>query len=115
MTDAIIYHMCRAEEWRAALPSGSYPGSSQDRDDGFIHFSTASQIRESAAKHRAGQDGLLLLTVNAEALGDVLKWEESRGGALFPHLYSDLPVGAAIRVDPLPLGQDGLHVFPDHV
>jgi uncharacterized protein (DUF952 family) len=115
MTDAIIYHMCRAEEWRAALPSGSYPGSSQDRDDGFIHFSTASQIRESAAKHRAGQDGLLLLTVNAEALGDVLKWEESRGGALFPHLYGDLPVGAAIRVDPLPLGQDGLHVFPDHV
>jgi len=115
MTDAIIYHMCRAEEWRAALPSGSYPGSSQDRDDEFIHFSTASQIRESAAKHRAGQDGLLLLTVNAEALGDVLKWEESRGGALFPHLYGDLPVGAAIRVDPLPLGQDGLHVFPDHV
>lgn len=115
MTDAIIYHMCRAEEWRAALPSGSYPGSSQDRDDGFIHFSTASQIRESAAKHRAGQDGLLLLTVNAAALGDVLKWEESRGGALFPHLYGDLPVGAAIRVDPLPLGQDGLHVFPDHV
>ena len=90
MTDAIIYHMCRAEEWRAALPSGSYPGSSQDRDDGFIHFSTASQIRESAAKHRAGQDGLLLLTVNAEALGDVLKWEESRGGALFPHLYAPL-------------------------
>jgi uncharacterized protein (DUF952 family) len=115
MTDPIIYHMCRAEEWDAAQESGRYPGSSQDVADGFIHFSTAAQIVESAAKHRAGQTGLLLLTVDADKLGAALKWEPSRGGQLFPHLYGELPVGAAIRVDPLPLGDDGRHVFPEHV
>lgn len=109
----LIYHMCKQEEWEAAQSAGAYGGSSQDRADGFIHFSTAEQIVESAAKHRAGQDGLLLLTVDAEALGDLLKWEESRGGALFPHVYGDLPVSAAVKVDPLPLGPDGMHVFPN--
>lgn len=110
---AIIYHMCRAEEWQAAQETGLYPGSSQDRADGFIHFSTAAQVKESAAKHRAGQDGLLLLAVDAHALGDALKWETSRGGQLFPHLYGPLPVGAVVAVDPLLLGADGLHLFPE--
>ena len=109
----LIYHMCKREEWQAAEASGAYGGSSQDRADGFLHFSTAEQIVESAARHRAGQDGLLLLCVDADALGAALKWEESRGGALFPHLYGDLPVTAAIRVDELPLGPDGKHIFPD--
>ena len=109
---AIIYHMCRAEEWQAAQASGLYPGSSQDRADGFIHFSTAAQIVESAAKHRAGQTGLLLLAVDAQALGAALKWEPSRGGALFPHLYGPLPVAAVRSAQPLPLGADGLHIFP---
>ncbi|MBT6094003.1 MAG: DUF952 domain-containing protein, partial [Rhodospirillaceae bacterium] len=90
-------------------------GSSQDKADGFIHFSTASQVIESAAKHRTGQDGLLLLTVDVGALGDALKWEPSRGGQLFPHLYGDLGVDAVVRADPLPLGDDGNHVFPEHV
>ena len=110
-----IFHMCRAEEWQSAQESGQYPGSSQDQADGFIHFSTAEQIVESASKHRTGQCGLLLLTVDPEKLGDSLKWEESRGGALFPHLYGPLPTEAASRVDDLPLGSDGLHVFPHHV
>jgi len=110
-----IFHMCRAEEWQAAQENGQYPGSSQDQADGFIHFSTAEQIVESAAKHRTGQSGLLLLTVAPETLGDILKWEESRGGALFPHLYGPLPTAASTRVDDLPLGDDGLHIFPDHV
>jgi len=104
--------MCRADEWDAARPAGRYPGSSQDVQDGFIHFSTAAQVVESAAKHRAGQDGLLLLTVDADRLGGALRWEPSRGGQLFPHLYGPLPVDAALRVDPLPLGPDGRHVFP---
>ncbi len=112
MTDPIIHHMCRADEWDAARAAGSYPGSSQDARDGFIHFSTAAQIEESAAKHRAGQDGLVLLTVDAARLGEALKWEASRGGQLFPHLYAALPVAAVLRVDPLPLGPDGRHVFP---
>jgi len=110
---ATLYHMCRAEEWQAAQATGLYPGSSQDREDGFIHFSTALQVKESAAKHRAGQHGLLLLSVDAAALGVALKWEPSRGGQLFPHLYGPLPVSAVTRAEPLPLGADGLHIFPD--
>lgn len=108
----LIYHMCKREEWERALATGSYGGSSQDQADGFIHFSTAEQVVESAAKHRAGQDGLVLLTVDSGVLGDALKWEASRGGALFPHLYGALPVGAVRQSDPLPLGPDGSHVFP---
>jgi uncharacterized protein (DUF952 family) len=107
-----IYHMCRAEEWRAAQARGRYEGSSQDQADGFIHFSTAEQIVESAARHRAGQSGLVLLAVDPARLGTALKWEPSRGGALFPHLYGPLPLDAVLQVDDLPLGPDGRHVFP---
>ena len=110
--DPAIYHMCRQDEWRAAQAGGSYAGSSQDRADGFIHFSTAAQVVVSAAKHRTGQTGLVLLRVDPEKLGDALKWEASRGGSLFPHLYGDLPVGAVIAAYDLPLGGDGRHVFP---
>ncbi len=108
-----IYHMCRKAEWAAAEAAGSYRGSSQDATDGFIHFSTAKQIRESARKHRAGQADLVLVTVDATRLGAALKWESSRGGALFPHLYGLLPLSAVLRVDALPLGPDGLHAFPN--
>ncbi|MGE5475800.1 MAG: DUF952 domain-containing protein, partial [Bacteroidales bacterium] len=104
--------MCRHQEWQAAQAAGSYAGSSQDAADGFIHFSTAAQVVESAAKHRAGQSGLLLLAVDAARLGPALKWEPSRGGQLFPHLYGALPLDAVVRVDDLPLGGDGRHVFP---
>lgn len=113
MPSTIIYHMCRRGEWREAEVGGAYAGSSQDRADGFIHFSTADQIVESAARHRAGQDGLVLLAVDAEKLGDGLKWEASRSGALFPHLYGSLPVAAVHAVHDLKLGPDGRHVFPD--
>jgi len=108
----IIYHMCRAEEWQAAQTQGGYGGSSQDQADGFIHFSTGTQVRESAARHRAGQSGVLLLAVEAEALGEALRWEPSRGGQLFPHLYGTLPLTAVRAVYDLPLGADGLHQFP---
>ena len=111
-----IYHLCTRAEWRATEAEGEYRGSSQDAADGFIHFSSRDQVAASAAKHRAGQDGLVLLSVDAraleDALGDVLKWEPSRGGALFPHLYGPLPVAAVISVDDLPLGADGHHAFP---
>src|SRR5512135_2290450 len=106
-----IYHICRREEWLAARDAGHYGGSSQDKADGFIHFSTAEQIVESAAKHRAGQSGLVILEVEARLLGPDLRWEPSRAGALFPHLYKDLPVAAVSRVADLPLGPDGRHVF----
>jgi uncharacterized protein (DUF952 family) len=107
-----IYHMCSQAEWAAAEAAGFYHGSSQDAADGFIHFSAPQQIRESARKHRAGQADLVLVTVDASKLGAALKWEASRGGALFPHLYGPLPLTSVIRVDPLPLGPDGFHLFP---
>lgn len=107
-----IYHVCTRAEWRAAEARGVYEGSSQDAADGFIHFSTADQVEASAAKHRAGQGGLVLLTVDAGALGDALRWEPARGGALFPHLYGVLNLDAVLGVDDLPLGPDGRHLFP---
>ena len=112
MKSQFIYHMAHEAEWRAAQASGApYTGSPDDRRDGFIHFSTAAQIKVSAAKHRAGQKDLLLLTVDGTALGPALKWESSRGGDLFPHLYGPLPAAAVIKIEPLPLGKDGLHIF----
>jgi uncharacterized protein (DUF952 family) len=112
MNDTLIYHMCRADEWRAAQASGYYVGSSQDLADGFIHFSNADQVKQSAAKHRAGQDGLVLLAVQTAKLGDALKWEVSRGGQLFPHLYGKLPIDAVAWVKDLPLDESGAHRFP---
>ncbi len=113
MSDKVIYHMCRADEWAEAEQTGSYGGSSQDKADGFIHFSTRTQVWTSAAKHRRGQDNILLLEVDAAALGEALKWEASRGGALFPHLYGPLPVSAVMNLTPLRLDDDGVHIFPD--
>lgn len=108
-----IYHMASQADWRAAEQTGVYSGSADDLRDGFIHFSTAAQVRVSAAKHRAGRRDLLLLSVRAEALGPALKWEAARGGDLFPHLYAPLHPAQVWRVEPLPLGPDGQHVFPD--
>lgn len=115
MTGDLIYHMCRRDEWDAAQAAGVYGGSSQDAVDGFIHFSTAAQVRVSAAKHRAAQTGLVLLGVDPDVLGEALKWEPSRGGHLFPHLYGPLAVSAVVSADPLDLGPGGVHVFPASV
>jgi uncharacterized protein (DUF952 family) len=109
---ALIYKICTAAEWREAEQTGAYRGSAVDRRDGFIHFSTAEQAAETAAKHFAGQRDLVLVSVDAGKLGDRLKWEPSRGGALFPHLYGELSLYAVLRVDPLPLDAGGQHVFP---
>jgi uncharacterized protein (DUF952 family) len=112
MCAAPIYHIGPREDWEAAKAAGHYEGSPQDRADGFIHFSTAEQVEDSAAKHRTGQPGLVLLAVDPEALGDSLRWEASRGGALFPHLYGVLPLAALRDVWELPLGPDSRHLFP---
>jgi uncharacterized protein (DUF952 family) len=108
----MIYHMCPAEAWRAALAAGRYDGTEDDRRDGFLHFSTAAQLPQSARRHRAGQQGLVLVAVAAARLGDRLRWEPARGGQLFPHLYGPLAPQEAARIDPLPLGPDGGHLFP---
>jgi uncharacterized protein (DUF952 family) len=107
-----IYKICPASLWREAERSDRFRGSAHDIRDGFIHFSTAGQVAETAAKHFAGQHDLLLVRVESEKLGDRLKWEPSRGGALFPHLYGDLAAAEVSGVDPLPLGPDGKHRFP---
>ena len=112
MTLSPVFDICRRAEWEAAERAGRYLGSFQDAADGFIHFSTAAQIVASAAKHRVGQDGLLPIEVDASALGSALRWEKSRGGALFPHLYGPLPLAVMRRVAVLPLGPDLRHVFP---
>jgi len=109
---AAIYHICREADWRAAQAQGRYRGSVDDLRDGFIHFSTAAQVAASAARHRAGQAGLVLIEADPAALGPALRWEPARSAALFPHFYGVLPVAAARRVTPLPLGADGRHVFP---
>lgn len=108
----VIYKICPAALWREAQRLGLFRGAPVDLADGYIHFSTADQVRETAAKHFAGQSDLMLLWVEREALGDKLKWEPSRGGALFPHLYDVLDVRFVTRAEPLPLGPDGMHVFP---
>ncbi len=99
--------------WQAAETTGTFAGAPVDLADGFIHFSTAEQVRETAAKHFAGARGLLLVAVEAAALGPTLKWEVSRGGALFPHLYAPLDPRQALWAKPLPLGADGRHDFAE--
>jgi len=108
----VIYKICPASLWREATREGRFAGSPVDRKDGFIHFSTADQVAETTAKHFAGQNDLLLVRLDAARLGAALKWEPSRGGALFPHLYGELDLAAVRKVEPLPLGPDGRHVFP---
>ena len=108
----LLYKIVPASLWREAERTGRFDGSAVDIKDGFIHFSTAAQAEETAARHFAGQSDLLLLSVDADALGAALKWEPSRGGALFPHLYGQLALAAVRKVEPLPLGLDNRHVFP---
>ncbi len=118
MTDAFpstVYKIVPAGLWSAAEAVGRFDGAPVDTADGFIHFSTAAQVTETAARHFAGQTDLLLVSVDAAALGDGLVYEPSRGGALFPHLYGPLPLAAVTAVRPLPLGADGRHVFPPDV
>jgi uncharacterized protein (DUF952 family) len=108
----LIYKICPRALWAEAERAGVFRGATIDVTDGFIHFSTAEQAVETAAKHFAGQSDLLLIAVDAAALGPALKWEPSRGGALFPHLYGDMRLDDVRWAKPLPLGPDGRHLFP---
>ncbi|WP_246191257.1 DUF952 domain-containing protein [Aureimonas leprariae] len=114
-SDEPVYKIVPAALWKEVERSGVFEGAPVDRADGFIHFSTASQVRETARRHFAGEGDLLLVAVDPASLGAALRWEPSRGGDLFPHLYASLPVAAAVWAKPLPLGADGAHAFPDDV
>ena len=100
MTDTVAYKIIDAAEWREAVAEGAYSGSSVDVADGFIHLSSAAQLDETARKHYAGRENLMLLTIDLTALADTVVWEPSRGGALFPHIYGDLPVKAVTEAAP---------------
>ena len=109
----IIYKICPALLWHEAEKAGSFEGAPIDIQDGYLHFSTEKQVHETAAKHFAGQNNLLLVAIDADSLGEALRYEPSRGGELFPHLYAPLPLSAVQWVKPLPLGADGRHIFPE--
>lgn len=108
-----IYKIVPASLWQKAKDAGIFEGASIDLSDGYIHFSTAAQAKETAARHFAGQTGLLLIAVDGEELGEKLLYEASRGGDLFPHLYAALPLSAVLWEKRLPLGTDGTHQFPE--
>lgn len=111
----IIYKICPRGAWRRAVETGAFAGAPVDLQDGYIHLSSRAQVARTAARHFAGQDDLMLVAVDAAALGDALKWEPSRGGALFPHLYGSLAMNAVLSAKLLPLGPDGAHLFPQGV
>lgn len=110
---ATVYKIAPEALWRAAEVEGRFDGAPIDHADGFIHFSTREQAIETAKRHFADQTGLLLIAIDAGQLGEKLVFEPSRGGALFPHLYGPMPLSAVKWVKELPLGEDGLHQFPD--
>lgn len=115
LSGQMIYKIVSRDAWEAALSAGRFDGAPVDRADGFIHFSTAAQVAETAAKHFRGQDNLLIAAFETEGFGGLLKWEPSRGGDLFPHLYDTLDPKRAVWCEPLALGQDGVPVIPARV
>ena len=109
----LIYKIVTAAQWAEAEELGEFLGAPIDLKDGYIHFSTSAQVIETVEKHFHGQLDLLIVSVGSDVLGDELKWEPSRGGDLFPHLYSNLSLANVISVDDLPMGKGGTHMFPD--
>lgn len=113
--NTIVYKIVPRALWQQARQTGVFEGAPVDLQDGFIHFSTASQCRETARRHFSGMDDLLLVAIDGDAFGEALKFEPSRGGDLFPHLYARLPMDAVLWERSLPVGDDGLHIFPEEV
>ncbi|MGQ0681990.1 DUF952 domain-containing protein [Bradyrhizobium sp.] len=109
----MIYKICPASAWREAERQGVYRGSADDARDGYIHFSTAAQVAETARKHFHGQTGLFLVAVDADALGERLRWEPSRNDEMFPHLYGELDLGAVRDILDLRSRADGSHDVPE--
>lgn len=108
----LIFKIFRRPEWNALVAAGETAGAPVDLADGYIHFSTAAQVAETAARHFAAESDLVLVAVDVERLGDALRWEPSRGGALFPHLYRRLTMDDVVWDKSLPLGATG-HIFPE--
>ena len=113
--ESIIFKVVSQLEWQEAQEAGVFRGSPLDVADGFIHLSSAAQVVSTVQNYFAGRDDLVLVSVDTERLGDTLRWEVSRGGALFPHIYGDLPLTSVLKAVPLELKKDGTHVFPDGI
>ena len=113
MSDKLVFKILTQQQWLDAESAGVFHGAPIDITDGYIHFSTALQVQETANKHFAGMDGLVLAAVDAIALGQALRYEISRGDALFPHLYGPLDLKSVVWVKPMPLGADGKHELAD--
>jgi uncharacterized protein (DUF952 family) len=111
--ERFVYKIATQEQWAEAERTGTFLGAPVDLEDGYIHLSTHAQVRDTAARFFAGQSDLRLVRVEAGPLGDALRYEPGGGGQLFPHLYASLQLSAVSRVEPLELGSDGQHAFPD--
>jgi uncharacterized protein (DUF952 family) len=109
---SLIYKICHAGKWVAAAARGAYAGSAKDREDGFLHFSTREQVAGTLARYYADATDLVLVAVDPEALGEALKWEPSRDGALFPHLYAPLPLSAVRWSAPIARDAGGTFTVP---
>jgi len=112
MSELFAFKILTAEQWGQFRADGVCKGAPVDIADGYIHLSARDQVAETAAKHFAGQDNLILAMVDLAALGDTIRWEPSRGGALFPHIYGELPMSAVTTKAKIRLGSDGVHIFP---
>ncbi len=112
---ALVFKIAEARCWDVARQSGAYTGSADDKRDGFIHLSTKDQLRGTLEKHFLGQTGLILIAFRTEDLGSALRWELSRGGQLFPHLYAALPTQCARWAVPLELASDGRPILPEEL
>lgn len=112
MTELFAYKILTKDQYDQLKTDGTFKGAPVDLADGYIHLSTREQAAETAARHFAGQDNLVMLMVDLAPFGAAVKWEESRGGALFPHLYADLPMSAVAGKVVLRLDEQGKHLFP---
>jgi len=110
--DKTIYKILTTNQWNDFQAQGEFRGAPIDIADGFVHFSNANQVQETADKHFKNQAGLFLIAMCSDALGEQLRWEPSRGGDLFPHLYNPLALDKVLWAKPLPL-ENGLHKLPD--
>jgi len=111
--EVVVYKICDQAEWSAASTQQTYAGNTDDLRDGFIHLSALHQLAGTLARHFASRQDLVLIAVAVSKLGQNLRWEASRGGDQFPHLYAPLPLAAALKAWPITLGGDGVHQLPE--
>lgn len=109
--DPFLYKVASSEDWQQVLSDGTFRGFGIDLEDGFIHLSTGDQIKETVRRYFAGRADLMLIVIDGGGLGQTLRWEPSRGGDLFPHVYGTIPMSAVQQAEPLPLGENGEHCF----